>query len=258
MREENTILEGRKWFYRGQSCRTWLSLEWYFLWQAKSSPGFFIQANGCDDRGLLLHLCIPFLLSIYVGLDFDWLQRFLPTDTSTYLKEPVELPALRELSVRIHHGAIWWCVWMDPDEWRSDDPRYRRGNWNFVDFLLGKIDYTKTDMGPVHAALRMPEGDYQVTGRKYRAKWKRPRWPWSDKQVSIDINFEPAVPIPGKGTASYNCGDDATFGLCRKLDYSVGHVLNEFRLETIERRMEYGGPRWKPRDGWPVSIVEKS
>lgn len=250
-------LEGRRWFFYDEN--GWggghrLSVEWYLLWRARSC-GISINFNGCEDAGLLLHLAIPFLFDVYLGLTFAWINRRMPT--KPYRRADgtvVDLPEERECSLRIHSGCLWWGWWKRPDEWRFDDPWWMHGHFDPAKFFLGDTKHWREQEAPVAGTIRLPEGSYNFKGSTYIGVWKRPRW-FAQRQRMYQVNFDPPLPIPGKGTQAWNCDDDCTYS-CSGPAESIEAFLQKQTRWTLERRDQYGGKEWAPRDGWPVPVEE--
>jgi hypothetical protein len=141
----------------------------------------------------------------------------------------------RELSLRIHDGAIWWRLWCDPNGWDSGRPRWRDGAWHPIDSLLGRAKYTSVNLATHAVVIPMPEGVYPATATFERCTWKRPRWFARVRDFTkIDIDREGGIPHEGKGENSWDCGTD---GLC---GYSTeGHNLARAVADGVERMLRY-------------------
>lgn len=122
------------------------------------------------------------------------------------------------------------------------------------DWLFGK---STLDRRPVEArklSIPMPERVYQGVFTKERWVRSRKRFKWliPDKEstfIDIDLGSDP-IPVPGKGSTSYNCGEDAIFGTGHSGESyaeAVGHVVKR----VLTTRDRYGsGMDWKPRKEW--------
>lgn len=243
-------LEGRHWFWRDEHYKSRVHLEWYLLWRSRSC-GVSVTFNGCDDEGLLLHLAIPFLFNVYIGLTFAWINRLMPTRPYKRADGTVmALPDERECSLSIHSGCLWWSFYRNPNEWNWDDPRWMRGSFDPAKFFLGDVKHWREDEAPVDGVIQLPEGEYQFKGSTYIGVWKRPRWLATRDRI-YHVDFDPPLPIPGKGTESYNCDDDGTYG-CSGPAESLEAFLQQQVKQTLEHRERYGGKKWTPREGWPV------
>lgn len=53
------------------------------------------------------------------------------------------------------------------------------------------------------------------------------------------------IPVPGKGTSEYNCGEDAVFGFTCPAD-SLADATFRLANSVLETRKRYGGEGWLP------------
>jgi hypothetical protein len=63
------------------------------------------------------------------------------------------------------------------------------------------------------------------------------------RRANLDI--ERGVPTPGKGENSWDCGQDATYGLTCPAS-TVEEALASLRASVMRDRERYGGKDWKP------------
>ena len=75
---------------------------------------------------------------------------------------------------------------------------------------------------------------------------------WGRWKYRVTVDFPDGVPMPGKGTADYNCDDYATHRITLAASDSAGVDFMKIEEELIERRLKYGGPSWVPKGGWPA------
>ncbi len=146
----------------------------------------------------------------------------------------------RELSLRFHGGSLWWNLWTDRDGWSSKTPKWRNGNFNFVDFALGRSKCDHTLIEERNVLVPMPERAYQATAKLEAWVWKRPRW-FAKRLNRVTIDIPGGIPKAGKGENSWDCGDDATFGLttgeCNSIPDGVGKLVTMM----LKDRVKYGG-----------------
>lgn len=135
----------------------------------------------------------------------------------------------------------------------------RRGwgkHWWLMTVLFGRSDVQRRELRRETRQLIMPEGQYAAHCVVSHYVRTRPRWPWPPLRRSwynAKIDFEPPVPIPGKGESDYDCDDDATYSLSTEMDNgSLTDTLNAFAIETLRTRQHRGDLDWMPRDGWPT------
>jgi hypothetical protein len=170
-----------------------------------------------------------------------------------YRRYKLSLPEYDIADLRYHDKAVWWSVWHPKHSWTRGTPRWRHGNFHWVDWLFGKRAYScETVEGPMRVMVPMPERSYPATATLERATWKRPRWPWPTHvmRVHIDVLKDDGseggyIPEPGKGENSWDCGPDGVFSMtcpARSIEEGVG-VLVGSALRTRRRRgvpLDYG------------------
>jgi len=151
----------------------------------------------------------------------------------------------REISLRFFDGAIWWYFWHDPDEWRSTDSKWRRGNFRPIDFLLGRDRHSSTEKIVEQREISFPEGAYTAKVKLFTSTWKRPRWPWPRIIERAEVDVKDGVPIPGKGESSWDIDDDAVYSLITPAA-SVDEAIEKFVKSINNTRLRYGGENWIP------------
>ena len=92
----------------------------------------------------------------------------------------------------------------------------------------------------------MIEKPYPAIVTISESRWKRSRW-FTKKTIgaNVKINDEGGIPVPGKGTAEYNCGQDAIFEFgcgAENPHEAVGHVTES----VLRTRKQHGGENWRP------------
>jgi hypothetical protein len=227
----------RKWFYFGDRC---ITIEWYF---GKPSCGFSIDlATGDSDDGIRFYLAIPFLFTLYLVFEgfvpCHWFPgEYRPNSTNGKVYYYTER---RCIGVRIHNWIIWVSLWENPHEWSSRDPWWWRFNVDILDLLLGKAKHSAHTIQKGRISIPMPERDYPASYELYDGIWKRPRWwPLVVRRVNID-NDEP-IPLPGKGTTSYNCGDDASYSISMVYRGSLEATAKEYAEGIVRDRVKRCG-----------------
>jgi len=151
----------------------------------------------------------------------------------------------REISLRIFSGRLWWHLWMPIDEWRSTDPRWRRGSWSPLDTLLGREAYSETEIARGTVEIDMPEGAYPAEFKVYAAQWKRPRWPFAKRSTRFEFKMVDPIPEPGKGENFWDMDDTATFEASLH-STSLDEAVARIRASILRRRERYGGKSWRP------------
>lgn len=148
----------------------------------------------------------------------------------------------REFNISFHNGGVWWSFWNDPNSWSSKTPKWKHGNFNFIDFALGRSNCTHTLVEERNVLIPMPEKAYQATAKLEDWVWRRPRW-FAKRLKRVTIDIPNGIPKAGKGENSWDCGDDATFGMttgeCNSIPEGVGQLVTSM----LKDRVRYGG--WK-------------
>lgn len=242
------LKHGRAWLHLGKGEINWC---WHLNPRA-CALGVKVGEGHYDGVGLHFHVGIPLIGSLFVGFsDFaplSWLAKALLPKVA----EPRGLHGYnntRETEVRVHDGALWWSVWRHPNAgWSCEVPRWRDGNFNFVDALLGKAKSSGEVLKERDIVVPMPEGFYLGKAKLELRTWKRPRWfakRWL--RVDIDMNEGQRIPIPGKGENSWDCDDDACFGSsvsAKSIEEAIGKLVGD----CLKTRRERGGPEnWNDR-----------
>lgn len=222
------------------------------------TPGIYLNVDGGESE-YTIHI------GLGIGLWFTFQRIFpkswypdYPCTDNTVIKNAGE----RQISLSIHSWEIWWNVWMDPGEWKSVDPWYRRGNTHFQRWFLGQhiVDWVPIDTRGY--LLPFLEGNYSVLveqkhrfdrySRWYMRWYQRKMISWEIKAGYHDGKVFVVVPVPheGKGENSWDLGEDGTFSLSfggRKeivTHYQAALYFWKNAMETRERR---GYASWIPK-----------
>lgn len=147
--------------------------------------------------------------------------------------------------------ALFWSLWMRPNEWRRGESKWRRGSFHPVDLLFGKQRYHKNILSePASVTITIP-GDptqYPATVALEHPVWTRSRWPWwplRREHYTADIEISAGIPIPGKGENSWDIDDNAVYGLstpATTVDEAIAAVVASVECS----RTRYGWPGWTP------------
>ncbi len=206
----------RAWLHWGRNSTARIDVCWR-TWLCGASIKFD------DEHGWGVSLRLP-PLALYASIDIPRLR----------------LSHDREVEISAHSGAIWWHLWTPPYEWSSKTPRWRQGNFNVVDFLLGRQRYERRTIEERDVLVPMPEGTYQANAKLEEFIWSRPRW-FTKRLKRVSFEIPSGIPHAGKGENSWDCGDDATFGLttgeCKSIPEGIGVLVGS----CLRDRVRYGG-----------------
>lgn len=151
------------------------------------------------------------------------------------------LPQERECKVAVHNWTLWINPWSKRNEWCGTDPWWVRGlSLDFPDIILGKHNYTDSQISEHSVLVPMPEGCYPATAKISEQTWKRPRW-FRKTRISTYISFPPGGGIPhyGKGENSWDCGEDALCG-CGVEGESLERAIGHATATALGYRRKYG------------------
>ncbi len=240
---------GRAWIHFGKDRR--IGVEWHLL-SNDWSAGLQLCA---EEHELKLHLCLGlFSLYLTLGVFPGLVKACLPFEVVNSERRPGETFRWyqgREVSLRFFSGGPWWKLWTAPmDDDRSELPRWRKGHFDVVKALLGKVLYEQAEVEPEREVLvTMPEATYRTLMKREQRTWCRSRWPWwptFKARATWDVKIPGGIPVPGKGENSWDCGEDAIFatGFAAETAEQAVAALRETVLKSRER---HGGSRnWRP------------
>ena len=199
------------------------------LYWGKFCFSYSLFASFCDvgfdisDEDLTMKIGIPYIVSL-------WLST-----------ELIRGQGHKELSLKIHDWSIWWNLWTSSMEWSSQTPRWRNGCFHILDFLFGKNKYVREIIEERDVQIPMPEGNYDAHIKFCKDVWKRSRG-FSKTILRIDADIPKGIPHAGKGENSWDCGDDATFGMCCTAN-SIVEGVGEIVKSCLKTRVRCGGWR---------------
>ena len=150
----------------------------------------------------------------------------------------------REITLSVHDWKAWFSIWKKEHEWSSSDPWWMSFNFSLNPLdLFGSQNYDSQLVEAREVDVPMPEGTYKGTVELRADTWKRPHLPWGKTILRTHIDMQEPIPHPGKGTTSYNCGDDATHGMCctaRTVEEGIGTLV----ASVLRNRKRYGGSHY--------------
>jgi hypothetical protein len=153
----------------------------------------------------------------------------------------------RDFSLSFHDQGVFWSIGADDMGWSSGTPRWRYGAWHPLGHFQRQGEPEVIEQREV--LVPMPERSYRGLARLERSRWGFPKLPRHFDRVDYHVSIEMAdgeqVPFPGKGENSYDCGEDAAFGLscpARTIEDGVGRLV----ASVLRDRRRHGGAGWKP------------
>lgn len=237
---------GRAWL---RSSTNGAGAEWHLF---SRSCGASLRFSTIGDEAIMAGLSLPFLFSLYLSLDrAPWVER-LPGVRWVHGDHD---SGEREIRVAIHDGTLWWALWINSMGMRYDT--WRDANFNFLDALLGRAEYSESMRIPYDVFIQMPEGDYPARVEMYTSVWKRPRCPWATRVRRANIEIEGGIPIPGDGDNGWDMDDDAIYGQSCP-SRTAWEALDAVRQGVLQKRLRDGGEGWAPAAGWPAHCIQRT
>jgi len=103
-------------------------------------------------------------------------------------------------SLSIHGWILWWNFGCEPHSWSSKDG-WRNSNFDFLDFLFGKLKHDKKNKEEHTKTVKLPEGEYDAE-MKFEdfIRWRTriPNFIWKGVVRRVDLKITPEIPYPGK------------------------------------------------------------
>ena len=204
---------GRAWLHLNKGAVASFNFSW-LLWSRFCGFHFNVRPDGEGSFAFMVAFP-PFAFWFSVDAR-GWLLRLANKIVALQPSDMGERVTWsgRELSVMVHDWAVWWKLWVCDYGWTRSRPRWRDGCFH----LLG---HNRRQGEPelieeAEANVMMPERNYKatVTLRRVRFGWDRlPRcFDKETTQAEVKMHDGEQIPVPGKGTTSYNCGEDACYG----------------------------------------------
>jgi len=190
--------------------------------------------NGWQENAVSFQLAIPLLINIFIGFENKFLYNFLEKITK---RKGQRFTNGRNIGFYIYGWKLWIKLWSDVMESRSDDPWWWSFNIDFIRLLKGKCKCEVEIIKEKDVEITMPEKTYKGKAIVERRTWKYQRWfPFSI--VSTEIKCDEGIPFPGKGTCSYNCGEDALFSSSNNGE-NIEKAIGEFIGSVLNYRNKY-------------------
>lgn len=195
-----------------------------------------------EDERIHTYLKLP--LMGYLSVDFGAGYGF-----SARLRRLLGIPEFesRDVSVHLSDGSLFWNLWQNPHESSSTDPWWKHGILDPLDVLFGRMEQTSDkEVASRVVDIHMPEGKYSATVRLSEPEYRRSRWPFKfgpdalylHQRYSAQIEVaDGGIPIPGKGENSWDCGDDAIYGLSCQAD-SIEDAIGKIIASALRTRMK--------------------
>lgn len=239
------LKNGRAWLYLGKA-----TIGWEWVIPSRLGFGFDICTH---EHALAAHVNL-LLFGFYLHLNHcglaDRLCRWFPS---------LGYEGRQVLNIYLYEWNLNWAFWQPPWSWHSKTPWYRHGSIDLIEAVFGRTDVVRKPTKTYDIEVPMPEGNYPGKVSFEECEMRRRRWPWVWRRwTSCHIETEKPIPIPGKGENSWDCDEDATYGIYCQADSPQDAVVKMFE-SVISRRYRHGGKKWRPSEKKPeqkTDVVE--
>ncbi len=222
--------DNRVFFHLG---RKTLTLEGYALSKKCNSLEAQIMVSHDCENTFMFHVAIPLLFSFYIVLD---------TKSYAFLEKFCGKYAARSYGFYVNRESM--RAWFHENPMEGPTGYSCHLEWDRV-FKGKRTD--RIDMVAFQCVTRVVPGDdnyesamHNLTIKKLLHVTSYSRWK-NRKLIRYEVECAEGVPHPGKGTASYNCGEDSTYSIT----FGAGQVdgpldaANKFIEECMQTRKKY-------------------
>jgi hypothetical protein len=198
----------RQWFaFRGSLGRDW-NRKW-FKYEISSGPALRFTVDAFEGKTRLA-----------IGMGFFSLYLTIYGLTIPFIRKGERHSSWgREYGFYWHEWILWAFFGRDPMGSSSKDPWYYSIVIHPLDILFGRTVYFETGRQKSHDPIH-----FEFRGRRYQmdeiqvndAYWFKPRIPFAlyrKKVPRMHLKIERPPGYAGKGENSWDCGDDASYGL---------------------------------------------
>lgn len=223
-------------------------------WSFFNNLGWFEVALkfGGEDALVRVSIMLPFL--VYCGIGFgvprSWLSWWMIEDRVFALK----IGYVHSIARVLFAHADWAEDCGMTGYYRRQTPcKYNSLQlWPGLEMVLRFPPIARWIFGKEAREKEILESKpiaFEMDGRRYEGTWtlerwhsERPFWPWQYR-VSFASNIEvPAPPrFAGKGESSWDCGDDAIYGMGSR-ELTPAKATGEYIKRVLEYRERYGMP----------------
>ena len=198
------------------------------------SIGVEIYKYPCIQLGLEFGEDIRFFFGAFIQFSFHvdiWpINKWLYEHKLHNRQFEIDLGFTNGLTVSV-------SLFADTMGWKKGDLKWY---WNITDKLKGRYEVSKKIIEEQDLLIPMPEKSYQAHAILADWTWKYPRW-FSKTIRRCEIDIPEGLPHAGKGENSWDCGDDATFGITTGSVRSIPEAVGQLVGSSLATRVRYGG-----------------
>jgi len=204
---------GRVWLRWFQNL---FKVEWC-LGKHSTLCGAGVQVGG-EETSLMVHVNLPYILSIYITIYIHALFRRLPYDA-------------RRVGMRAHDGSIWIDLWTEEE----DMPIVL----HIEEWVKGRSRYVRTLRSEHQTQITLPDDTYPLRVKLETLSWHYPRW-WSRSMDVADVTMLTPIPIPVHGISEeLGFNEDAIYSLSTPAK-TVDEAIEAVRVSVMRDRERYG------------------
>ena len=213
--------EKRKWWYFGKNSHNHIEVGVYYF----PLIGFSMRF------GESLTFTLRCILNFYISFDFRWISSLI----YKYKLDHREL----EIQIGFTDGITFSIsLFADSMSWSKGDYKWY---CNISDKLKGKYTVTKKIIEERNVLIPMPEKSYLAHIVLADWTWTYPRWfKTKVRRAEIEMSIE-GIPFAGKGTTSYNCGDDAVHSMTTGNVNDIPDAVGKLVSSVLHNRVKNGG-----------------
>lgn len=221
--------------------------EWRFLVKKSGGFGWGWQftwgTNGSETTpDVSVHFSRLGDLWLHAGglLPYRWLERHTADGNVDYES--------RVFGFTADARGFRWDCWAPKHRWSRSDPWWMQQSFEWRRLFFGRDDCTTEVVDEGTCVVPMPEVNYPASWKKTRYERRYQRLffgrirdtllgPRTHELVEVEPGK--AIPVPGKGENSWDCGDDGIWALTAP--GSVEEVIGKLVGDALRTRRRYGG-----------------
>jgi hypothetical protein len=220
---------GRAWLHLSKGAVASCCFTWH-LWSRFCGISFTVSPD-CESSLKFMLAFPPFAFWFTIDARgwlanfVKWLVALQPSDMGDRITW-----SGRDLEIRVHDWAVWWKLWVCDYGWTNTRSKWRDDCWHPLGHHMRQGEPKVIEERDV--LVPMPERAYKASARLEEIRFGHTRLPrFLDRtSTSVEVKMKDGeqIPFPGKGTASYNCGADAAFGIygpARTIEDGIGNMV---------------------------------
>jgi hypothetical protein len=264
------------WFHggneKGRYKKHWI--QWRGWWHFDNNDEARMEVMSGADNGLICKLefskgyvrertigftfALPRILFFHFGVCWGWIEKF--KWYSKFVGEddtPVVCPWDTGNTMYKYHagertfGISWYREYLRVEIGSfEDNSSFRQGPWwtefsvDVPSLIFGDIKHERKLIAEKNVIVPMPEKDYDAQVKLFDCVWQRSRSPFKTRLFRGTIECSEGIPYPGKGTTSYNCGEDATQSIdcvvsSGDIRKASAEMIGKIVASVTERRMTH-------------------